>query len=91
MTDYNLLELVEVRVNQLAAMSIMAVGDQPQVGVEGLCRLVVQRVEEVHPVLVCFVGEVGKQALMNQVVQLLLCYLQRNDNKDNDHKLSRIV
>lgn len=57
-------------------MSVVAVCDQPQVSVERLCSFVVHWVEEVHPVLVCFVREVGKKALVNKVVQLLLGYLK---------------
>lgn len=76
-TALHLLVNVEVGLNEFAVMRPTAVGHEPQVGVVRLGGLVVHRVKEVDPVLVGFVREVSKQALVDEVLHLPARHLQK--------------
>ena len=74
---YNSLEPIEVGVDELAPVGTVRVCDEPEVRVERLGRLVVERIEEVDAVLVGLVREVGEKALVNKVLHLLASDLAR--------------
>ena len=57
-------------------MRSVGIGDEPEVGVEGLGRLIVERVEEVDTVLVDLVREVAEQSLVDQELHLPLGNLE---------------
>lgn len=63
--------------DELAPVRAVGVSDQPEVGVEGLRGLVVERVEEVDAVLISLVRKVGEQTLMNKVLHLLASNLEK--------------